>query len=217
MPSLHLHLFANGFAIGDLRRTHLNFHTEFGFQFGRDHIQMLLTQTGQNLLVRFGIGAIADGGILLHHTLQTGSNFFLVALVFGDHRHRQTGLFKINTGQHHRTRRGAQGVTGVGVVQLCHRTDVTRADIRRFLLLFAADIKHLADLFLLAGAHIQQLGVGRHFSADHLEVQQLAHERVHHAFEHDRRGLGVFVDRQRHFVAVGVHAVFTGDGFRPRR
>ena len=69
MPALYLDLFADGFTVGHLRNRQGDVHAEFALELGDDHIQMLLAESGQNLLLGFGIGRIRDGGILFHQAV----------------------------------------------------------------------------------------------------------------------------------------------------
>ena len=216
VAALHLDLLADGLAVGDTRGRVFDLHAEFGFELGRHDVQMLLTETRQHRFLGFGVELVMDGGILFHQTVEAGRDLLFVALLLGEHRHRQRRRFKVHLVEGHDIVRRAQRVAGLGGDQLRHTADIAGGDDRGLFLLLAADVVELADLLGGAGAAVDQRGVGFDLTADNFEVQQLAHKRVSDGLEHDRDGRAVRVDRQRHFLAVLVDPGLAGDGLRPR-
>lgn len=54
VPALNLDFFPDRLPVGDTRLNQLHIHAEFALEAADNYVQMLLTQTGQNLLLSFG-------------------------------------------------------------------------------------------------------------------------------------------------------------------
>ena len=175
---------ADGFTIGDAGSFQADLHAELVLQLGLDHVQVLLAQAADHLLMGLGVVLVAQGGVLFHQAGQRAADLALVALLGHSDGHEQAGLGEHGGGQLHHAGSVAQGVAGAGGHQLGHCTDVTGTDAVGVHLLLADDGEGLADLFRLAGAGVDQRLTGGHLAADHPQVAQFAHERVGHGLEH---------------------------------
>ena len=210
MPALDLHGLANGLTVGDLGFLQGDVYAELGLQLGDGHVQVLLAQAGEDHLVGLGVGGEAQGGVFLRQPQHALGHLVLLALLGGDDGHGQGGSGILHPLQGDFPQRRAQGVAGVGSGQLGDGPDVPGADVLHVHLLFAHHHHGLAHPLGIAGAHVDELGLGGDLAGDHLQVRELADEGVGHGFKHDGSRGPVLVDRELHRVAVHVHAQLPG-------
>jgi hypothetical protein len=204
MASLLLARLADGLAVGDAGSFQTDLHTELVLQLGLDHVQMLLTQAADDLLMGLGVVDVAQGGIFFHQACQCAGDLALVALLGHGNSHKQAGLGEHRCGQLDHAVCIAQGIAGLCAHQLCHCADITGTDAVVFDLLLAKDSQGLGDLFHLAGAGVGQRFACGHLAADNAQIAQLAHERVSHGLK-DVGGSGLILGAvQFHRLAVGV-------------
>ena len=204
VAALFLASLADGLAIGNAGSFQTDLHAELVLQLGLDHVQMLLAQAADHLLMGLGIVLVAQGGVLFHQAGQRAADLALVALLGHGDGHEQAGLREHGGGQLHHTGSVAQGVAGPGGHQLGHCTDVTGTDAVGVHLLLADDGEGLADLFRLAGAGVDQRLTGGDLAADHTQVAQFAHERVGYGLEHIGGGGLCLGAVELHGLAVGI-------------
>ncbi len=191
--SLHLHLLSNRFPIGDAGIFQHDLHAELLFQLGGDDVQVLLANAGKDHLVRLRVRREVDRRIFLLQTDNPLRNLILLPLVlrqdcFGKSRRRV-----IHTRELHLAERGAERIAGFRVLELRHRADVARADVRHVLLLFSAHPERLAHADLFAGPRVDELAVSGDLPRDHLDIGKLADEGIGHGFENHRGGLVLVV------------------------
>ena len=204
MAALLLAGLADGLTVGDAGCFQTDLHAELVLQLGLHHVQMLLTQTADDLLMGLGVVLVAQGGVLFHQAGQCAGDLALVALLGHGDGHEQAGLREHGSRQLHHTVGVAQGVAGLGAHQLCHSADITGNDAVRIHLLLADDGEGLGDLFHVTGAGIGQRFTGGHLAADHPQVAQLAHKGVGHGLEDVCGGGLVHGAVQLHRLAVGI-------------
>ena len=204
MTALLLAGLADGLAVGDAGCFQPDLHAELVLELGLHHVQMLLAQTADHLLMGLGIVLVAQGGVFFHQAGQRAADLALVALLGHSDGHEQAGLGEHGGGQFDHALSVAQGVAGLGAHQLCHCADVTGNDAVGVHLLFANDGEGLGDLLHIAGAGVGEGFACSHLAADHAQVAQLAHERVGHGLEHVGGGRLVHGAVQFHRLAGGI-------------
>ena len=96
MFSLYFYLLANGLTIRNTGIFHHNIYAKLRFHFRNQHIQMLLSQTSNDLLLGFHIIFISDGTVLFHQPLQGLSDFSFVPFRFWLKRNGQTRCWKLH-------------------------------------------------------------------------------------------------------------------------
>ena len=204
MASLLLAGLADGLAVGDAGSFQTDLHAELVLQLGLDHIQMLLAQTADDLLMGLGVVDVAQGGIFFHQACQCAGDLALVALLGHGNCHEQAGLGEHRRGQLDHAVCIAQGIAGLCAHQLCHCADITGTNAVVFNLLLAKDGQGLRDLFHLAGAGVGQRFACGHLAADDTQIAQLAHKRVGHSLK-DVSGSGLVLGAvQLHRLTVGI-------------
>ena len=204
MTALLLAGLADGLAVSDTRSLEADFHAELILQLGFDHVEVLLAQTADDLLMGLGVVDVAQGGVFFHQTGQSAADLALVALLGDGDRHEQAGQREDGCGQLDHAGSIAEGIAGLCADQLCHSADVTGTDAVVLDLLLADDSQGLVDLFDVAGAGIGQGQACGDFAADDAQIAQLAHERVGHGLEDVGSGRLRFGAVQLDRLAVGV-------------
>ena len=81
MAALLLAGLADGLTVGDAGSLEADLHAELVLQLGLDHIEVLLAQTADDLLVGLRVVDVAQGGVFLHQTGQSAADLALVALL----------------------------------------------------------------------------------------------------------------------------------------
>ncbi len=204
MAALLLAGLADGLTVGNARSFQTDLHAELILQLGLDHIQMLLTQATNDLLVGLGIIDVAQGRIFFHQAGQRAGDLALIALFGHGDCHEQAGQREGSGRQLDHAGSIAQGIAGLCADQLCHSADITGTDAVGLGLLLADDGQGLADLLGLAGAGVDQSSAAGHLAADHAQVAQLAHKRVSHSLKDiGCGGLGL-ITMQLHRLAAGI-------------
>ena len=114
MFALYFHFLADGFAVSNPWNLQGNRHAEFIFELGNQNVQMLFTQTGDQLLVGFCVVFISEGWVLFHQSLQSGSNLGFIALCLGFDCHGQARMREVDWVKAEHLFRVAQRVAGFG-------------------------------------------------------------------------------------------------------
>ena len=196
MLALYPDLLADGLAVchAGLHQTHID--PELGLELGDHYIQMLLAQTGKNLLLGFHIIFKGDAGILLHQALHGAGDLRFVALALELDCHRQAGSREFGGLKGDDTLGIAERIAGHGVLQLGDGADIAGADGVYLILLFGAAAQQLAQTFRFAGAGIDGGHAGGQLAADDLDKGQLADEGVGNGFEYKSgfRRIGIALD-----------------------
>jgi hypothetical protein len=180
---------ADRFAVGHLRLAHVGFHAEFALHAVDDDFQVQLAHAGDDGLARFFVGLDAERRIFLSQALQGDAHLFLVGLGLRldglrDHRLREHHALERHDG-----RRIAQGFARGHVLQAHAGGDVAGADFVDFFAVVGVHLHDPADAFLLAADRVvDAVALGQHARVDAHEGQ-LAHERVGHQLERQRREL----------------------------
>ena len=140
--SFGFHFFADGFAVGYLRCTHISFHTKLTLHAVHDNFQVQLAHTGNNGLARLFISAHTERWIFFSQTVQGDTHFLLVGLSF-----RLNGNVDYRLGEFHafQDNRGifcTQSFTSGYVFQTNSSSDVTST--------------YLFNLSTISGSHLHQ-------------------------------------------------------------
>ena len=179
--------FLDRLAVRHLRLADRRFHAEFAAHAIDQDFQVQLAHAGHDGLARLFVRMDAERRILLRQAIQGDAHFFLVGLGLRFHRLRNHGLGEDHLFQHDHV---------VGRTQCIARGHAFQTDGRRDI----AGI-HFLDLLALVGVHLQDAaqplflrlgrvidGVARIDHARvHAEKRQLAHERIGHDLERQRR------------------------------
>ena len=91
MTALLLAGLADGLAVGDAGSLQADLDAELVLQLGLDDVQMLLTQTTDDLLVSLGVVLVAQGGVFFHQAGQRTADLALVAFLGHGDGHEQAG------------------------------------------------------------------------------------------------------------------------------
>ena len=204
MTALLLAGLADGLAVGDTRSLEADLHAELILQLGLDHVEVLLTQTADDLLMGLGVVEVAQGGVFLHQTGQSAADLALVALLGDGDSHEQAGLREDGCGQPDHAGSVAEGVAGLCADQLCHSANVTGTDALGLRLLLAQNREGLAHLLGLAGAGVDERSACGDLAADDAQIAQLAHEGVGHSLEYVGHGGGGLGAGQLDGLTVGI-------------
>ena len=204
VPPLGRDLHSNGLPVRHARLHQCCLHTEFALQPGHRHIQVLLAQAAENLLMGLVVDAKVQGRILLAQSAETGSHFLLLAFLGHFHSHGIGGARNMHTVQGHHLRGTAKGIAGGKAAQLGHCTNIPGGQFADVRLLGAEYAYQLAHTLLFAGAGVVSRGSGSDFAADHLEVRQLADKRIRHRLKADRSQGSVGVRGQLDRLTVSV-------------
>ena len=184
MPPLHLDLLADCLAVGDTRFFEGDLGAELALQAGDDDIKMLVTESGDQLLLGFGVLHEGNDRVLFDQAREALSDLALLALLLGDNCHRQ-GRHRITDFSQGEHPLGiTEGIAGERLAELCHRADVARRNGRNILLLFAGDIEQLAEPLGISGAGVDRGDLTRQLAGDDLHIGKLANERIGDGFEH---------------------------------
>ena len=144
VASLHPDRLADGLTVGDTGLLEGDLDAKFALELGNQHIEVLLAQAGDDLLVGFGVGDIGGGEVLLHQPLEALRNLALIRLGLGDNRHREGRGRELGLLKAHHPLGIAQAVAGHDLIELGGNTDIARADLAGVGLLGAHDIDELA-------------------------------------------------------------------------
>ena len=179
VASLLLAGLADRLTVGDAGSFQTDLHAELVLQLGLDHVQMLLAQAADDLLMGLGVIDVAQGGVLFHQAGQRAADLDHALCI-------------------------AQGIAGLCAHQLCHCADIAGTDAVVFDLLLAQNSQGLSDLFHLAGAGVGQRFACGHLAADDAQIAQLAHEGVGHSLEDVGSGRLALCTGQLDGFAVGI-------------
>src|SRR5208282_4236064 len=178
---------ADGFAVSHLRLANIRFDLVLAHHAIDDDFEMQLAHAADNGLSAVRVSVNFEGRIFLGKTAERHAHLFLISLGLGLDRNRNYG---------NRKRDGFEG-DGMGFIT----NRVARADI--FQTDCGADIarQNLADIFAFVGVHLEQAsnalgsspsrakhGVARlNLAGINTNESQLAHERISHDLESQRR------------------------------
>ncbi|CCJ99810.1 hypothetical protein BN130_2534 [Cronobacter malonaticus 507] len=178
---------ANRFAVSNLRFTYVSFNVELTLHTVNDDVEVQLTHTSDDGLVRFFVSPYAERRVFFSQTAQSQTHFFLVSFGFRFNRDRDYRLRELHALQNDRVIRVTQSVTSGHVFQTDCRSDVARAN---FFDLFTFVSVHLYDTTetLTCGFHGVQDGITRvNHTRVHAEERQVTNERVGSDFERQCR------------------------------
>src|SRR5574343_233490 len=208
------HGLADGFAVCHLGLAHVGFHTEFTLHAVNDDFQVQFALTTDDGLTGFFVGLHAERRIFSSQARQGHAHFFLVGFGLGFH-----GLTDHGVGEHHAFQgdhgsRIAQGFTGGHIFQAHASGDVAGTDFIDFFAVVGVHLHDTANALFLA-AHGVVHGVALFQNARiHTHEGQLAHERIGHQLERQRREFLFVVGLAGIFLFVFVKAL---DGFHIQR
>src|SRR5699024_2677716 len=188
-------------AVGDLRLADIGFDMEFALHPVDEDVQMQFTHTGDDGLTGFIVGVYLECGIFFHETLNSHTEFLLVALGFGFDGHFDDRLGERHGFQHDRRGGIGQRFAGGGVFQAHHGHDLPgshRCDLFAFIGVHLVD---LADALAVTLRDVENLRAGFKTTGVHADVGQFTQVRVGGDLEGQRGkrrifgGLPVVFDR----------------------
>ena len=197
MTAVGLHLFLDLLPVGNLCRAENGVHAEAGLQLGAQHIQLLVTGAGEHQLLGLAVVDQGEGGIFLVQAVQAGADLVLLALGLGSDGHGVAGSDVGDLLQGDHLPGITQGVAGSDLVHLAQGANVAAGQDLGLGGLLAAHGVHTAQLLGIAGAGIDEGGVGGDLTGQNLHIGILAvlvgdglpHEHGGHAAGGDNKGL----------------------------
>ena len=201
MTTLNFYFLADSFAVSNARLFQSNFYAEFIFQFGQNNFQMLIAQTGEDLLFGFYVVFVGNGWIFFQNSLDSSSDLGFVCFVFGfdcfgEARCWHSVLLETNL-----EFRIAERVAAESSSQFGYSTDITSGDVSGVFLFFTTEVNDFAQTFRLTGTYVDWVGVCAQFTGNNFHVRKFAYEWVSNGFEH--------VSSQRSFVGAFYFYHFT--------
>ncbi len=201
-----------GFAVRHLRRAGVRLDLELADQTVENDLEMQLAHAGDDRLTGLLVGAHLEGRILLRQRDQPLVELVAVAAGLGLDGDRDDRLGEEHRLQHDRIGFEAQRVAGGHVLEPHRRRDVAGEDL---LLLDAAVRVHLQQTphaLALAGARVEHRHALRRHARVDPEIVKLAHERVAHDLEDQRReGLQIADVTGDRLAGVGIGALDVPD------
>ena len=203
MLAFNFHSLLDGFAVRDLGSRENDGNTEAGFQLGNSNVEVDITLTGNEKLLRFGIVFIFESKIFFEESGDTLSDLIFITFCLGSDRHliEGFGICDLLIGKrifHLRKR-----IVSIGVVELCGHTDIAHGEHLDFGLLFAANGIDTGKLFVLTRSYVLQNGIAVKLTADNLKEGHLSDERVGNGLKYEEgRGTVLTNGTFDFFVAV---------------
>ena len=154
VTAVNLDLLLDGLAVGDLGGPQLGLDLELAGQLGADDAQMDVAHAGDNHFLGLGVGAIAEGGVLLIELAQAGGNLVFLALDLGVDGHGVAGLVIFHALDGNGLAGQAQGIAGLDGAQLGGNADVAAGDLAGLGQVLALGEEDVAELFGAAGTGV---------------------------------------------------------------
>ena len=164
---------------------------------------MDIADTGDDHFLRLGIGAEGEGRVFLVELRQAGSDLVLLALRLGINRHPVVGRVVLHGLDGDRLTSQAQGVAGTDGGELRKDADVAAADLAGLGVVLALGEEHVAQLFVIAGAGVDDGQRILHVAGDDFEVGVFA-VLIGKGIEHEGHGAAGRVELDFGLVAVVV-------------
>ena len=197
VPALGLDRLGDGLAIGDLWTPDVGSHFELPPHPVDDDLEVQLTHARDQRLRRLGIGVNAESRILLREARERERHLLFVGLRFGLDRDLDDRLRELDRLEHDWLVRIAQGVAGEGLLQPDGGGDVAGRDELHVLAVVGVHQDDPPDPLAAVLRRVED-GVARLEEARvDPEERELAHERVAHDLEGERRE-GLRVARLTH-------------------
>ena len=205
MTAVNLDLFLDGLAVGNLCRAELGFDLILAQELGNDDAQVDVADTGDNHFFRLRIVAVGEGGVFLVQLDETGGDLVFLTLRLGVDGHAVAGLC-IGHGLDGDKLAGlAERVAGADGGKLREHADVAAADLRGLGVVLALREERVAELFIVAGAGVNNGHGVFDVAGEDLEVGVLA-VLVGDGVEHERGHGAVGIQRELGLLAFLVDA-----------
>src|ERR1035437_1737399 len=149
-----------------------------------DHLNVALRETRHDLLAGLLIAVQVDRRVLLLQAPQRSEDLVLIALALGLDRECHHWSRELDAGHLDRLVTAGQPVSGSGLLELGHRTDVAGTKLLRMPGLTAFEGHQLADALLVVGAGVEHVGVLGEYALVDAEQVDPPRERVGPGLEH---------------------------------
>ena len=207
MTALGLSCAADGLTVLNRRDSGRDFYLVLGLELGQNQIDVLITQTIENLFMGFGILFQTDGLVFIAHVADADAHLVFIVLGLRPDCHAEVRLRIFNRCVVDNLVGRAQGIVGFGILQLDNGTDITGEQLADTNLILAVDDIDLADLFVGILDGIDNLGIGVQNTAQDLQVGDPADERVDCCLEDERGERFVFIGFHVNRVALGIQCL----------
>ena len=135
-------------AVGNARRLQVDVHAESPLQLGDGDLDVQLSLAGEEQLLGLRIAAVLDRRVLLLEAVHGRADLVLVAAGLRLDRVRQHRLGEHDGRKRHRAGLVAERVVGQRVLQLRHRAEVARLDLRHVGLRLPLEQRDVAEPLL---------------------------------------------------------------------
>ena len=205
VTAVDLDLLLDGLAVGDLCRAELGFDLILAQELGNDDAQVDVADTGDDHFLRLRIVAVGEGGVFLVQLDETGGDLVFLTLRLGVDGHAVAGLC-IGHGLDGDKLAGlAERVAGADGGKLREHADVAAADLRGLGVVLALREERVAELFIVAGAGVNNGHGVFDVAGEDLEVGVFA-VLVGDGVEHERGRGAVGIQRELGLLAFLVDA-----------
>ena len=212
MLTLHLHCLGDGLSVCHLRHSEGNLHAKLGLHLGNRHIEVLLTETGNNHFVGLVVLLELECRVFFANSLNRAGSLGFVALLHNFNRSGNKRCGHFYAREHIALVGSGEGVACHKGIKLCHRADITGGDAGCIFLFRASHRHNLAESFALLCSGIVAGSLGRDFTGNDLEEGKLADKGVCDGLEDNRCKRTVFVTLNGNLVAVLIGRGFLCSG-----
>ena len=167
-------------------------------------------------LARGFVGVHAEAGILFHQAVERGAALLLGALALGLHPPGAERRRELGRGVEERVLLVGERLSAHGRLQLLQRHDVAGDGLVDLLRLFADDVGDLAEALRVAGARVEERGVGLERAREDARERGAAGVLIDRGLEDERGGGRVGGGRALGVCLLARHGALEG-GVRGRR
>ena len=147
-------------------------------ELAHDNVKLLIADAVEQGLAVLGVDLGAERAVLFHELRESGRNAVLIAFVLSNISLIGVGLRNLRCVVEYRCLLPRKRIAGLGLVQLCHCTDIARAKFGDLNRLFAAEHINLAALLLDFLPRVEELAVRAEHAGQDLYQAVLADERI---------------------------------------
>ena len=174
VTTVDLDLLLDGLAVCDLGGLENSLDLVLALELCHQDGQLHVARAGEDQFLGLGIVAVGEGSVFLVQLDKTGSDLIFGALDLGVDCHLVHGLVVLHGRDRHGLARQTQGIAGLDGGELREHADVAAADLGGLGVVLALREEHVAELFGIAGAGVDDGKGVFHVAGNDLEVGVLA-------------------------------------------
>ena len=190
--ALRLGLGANRLAVGNLGRFERDFNVEAPLEFRNRHFHVLLARAGEQKLLRLRVAREPQQQVFFQHAMDGGGELVFVAARLGLDGERDGGFGELHLGENDGRGLVAERVACQGVLQLRHRADIARVELRHGGLSFPLRHADMGEAFRGPAVEVGKVGFVLDDAGHDFKVADAAGKGISDRLEHvGRNRLGV--------------------------